>query len=144
MHIVIDWASRTFAHPILDGLTALNGTFFVFAVSLLISRFMKRTGKLLCHIGKNTLGILFFMMFQETMSDSIEQISDQHLVHGKHAYFGNTACFYVGILFFHFTFFKVLYLPFYWGGIIDKTDFYPAAYRTRETVIYHMEDLRVS
>ena len=34
------------------------------------------------------------MMFQETMSDSIEQISDQHLVHGKHAYFGNTACFY--------------------------------------------------
>lgn len=83
LHIVIDWASRTFAHPILDGLTALNGTFFVFAVSLLISRFMKRTGKLLCHIGKNTLGILFF----------------------------------------HFTFFKVLYLPFYWGGIIDKTDF---------------------
>ncbi len=82
LHITIDWPSRSFSRPILDGLAAMNGIFLFLAVSLLINHFLKRIGKLLCFIGKNTMGILLF----------------------------------------HFTFFKIMYLPFYWMGIISRDD----------------------
>lgn len=83
LHVAVDWPSRSFSHILLDGISALNGILFVFAISLVISHFLKTTGKLLCFIGKNTMGILFF----------------------------------------HFGFFKVMYYPFYLSGLITKADF---------------------
>ena len=73
-------------------------------------------------------------LFSHLLLDGISALNGILFVYGLSLFIsrffskiGKALCFIgkntMGILFFHFTFFKVMYFPFYLGGLITKADF---------------------
>lgn len=55
----VDYPSRTFGNPLYNFMTAMNGTFFIVSVSIVISR-IKKVSNFFILFGKRTLAILSF------------------------------------------------------------------------------------
>jgi len=66
----VDYPSRHFGTPFIDAIAAINGTVFIYVLSIILAKVPKKMRAFLDLIGQNTIGIVFFhfMFFKISFS----------------------------------------------------------------------------